>query len=372
MGEDDIVYKLAFSFLKKINADIVRETINNEVSPEEFFSLSSKELIIKMDLPNDHSFDRILRQEAVMAARHELEFVRRHNITPLFLLDKNYPSRLAEAEDPPIILYKLGETDLDCKHIASIVGTRRPSPYGVNFCGNLIDNLSEYFNDLLIVSGLAFGIDAVAHKKALENNLPTAAVVAHGLNLIYPAANRGLAKEIISNGGCIISEYPSGVKVFRSNFLARNRIVAALSDVTMVIESAVKGGAMSTANYAFSYSRDVMALPGRVSDELSSGCNLLIRKQKASLLTSAADVIETTGWKPLNLKVSAYQRNLFPDLEGDAKKIYDILRSELEPVQVDKIGYLSGLNAARLMSVLGELEFDGIIVRYPGNRYSIS
>ena len=305
-------------------------------------------------------------------ARNELAKISSHNITPLFLLDEDYPERLSEVEDAPITLYKLGDADLDSQEVCAVVGTRRPSPYGVEFCNRLIEELSIYFNEALIVSGLAFGIDATAHKKALDKELPTVAVVAHGLNMIYPAEHRNLAKEIIRKGGAILSEYPFGVKPFRGNFLARNRIVAALSDVTLVIESAIKGGAMSTANFAFSYSREVMALPGRATDELSAGCNLLIRKQKASLLSSVADIIEVTDWAPLNVKVSPQQRNLFPELEGDSKKIYESLKFQSDPVLVDKICYETGLAAAKVMAALGELEFDGIVIRHPGNRYSIS
>lgn len=369
---DENIYKIAFSFLKKINATLLRKFFEKGITPEEFFIIPVKELVKKLGITQDHSFDNFAREEAINMAKREWELTQRHNITPLFLMDEKYPERLAEIEDSPIILYKLGEADLDNDHIASVVGTRRPTSYGVDICGKLIEELSVYFNDALIVSGLAYGIDSVAHKKAIEFGLPTVAVVAHGLNMIYPANHRNLAKEIINRGGAIISEYPFGIKPFRANFLARNRIVAALSDVTMVIESAIKGGAMSTANFAFSYSRDLMAVPGRVFDELSQGCNLLIRKQKANLLTSAADVIETTGWKPLDIKISPQQRNLFPELEGEAKFIYENLKFSSEPLQIDRLAHLTGIPIAKLTALLGELEFDGIIMRHPGNRFSIS
>lgn len=370
--DSDLIYKMAFSFLKGMDASLLRELPANQISPRDFFNITSKDLVRKLNIRNQHYFDNSPRQEALALARAELSKISKHNITPLFLLDDDYPERLSEVEDAPIILYKLGDADLDAQKACAIVGTRRPSPYGVDFCNRLIDDLSVYFDDALIVSGLAYGIDATAHKKALDKNIPTVAVVAHGLNMIYPADHRNLAKEIVGKGGAIISEYPFGVKPFRGNFLARNRIVAALSDITLVIESAVKGGAMSTANFAFSYSRDVMALPGRITDELSGGCNLLIRKQKASLLSSVADIIEVTDWAPLNMKVSPRQRNLFPELEGDSKKIYEYLKLQPDSVLVDKICYETGLGAAKVMIALGELEFDGIVIRHPGNRYSIS
>lgn len=372
MNLNPFVYKIAFSFLKGANANLVREIEQRGVTPEEFFSLTTKELLTKLGIRSDHSLDKLQREEALALAEGELKNISNHNIHPLFILDDDYPSRLAEVEEAPIVIYKLGEADLECDEISAVVGTRRPSPYGVEFCKKLISDLSVYFPSLTIISGLAYGIDAVAHHTALESSLPTVAVVAHGLNMIYPANHRELAKEILRNGGAIISEYPFGVKPFKPNFLARNRIVAALSDVTVIVESALKGGAMSTANYAFSYSKDVAALPGRISDELSAGCNHLIRKQKASLITNAADLIELTGWKPLGIDVQPNQRNLFPELQGDMKTVYDFLKFNQEPVQTDAICQRTGLSASKVISILGEMEFDGIVIRYPGNRYSIS
>ena len=372
MGNRDIIYKMAFSFLKKISADFLRELDSREVSPEEFFNLSTKELVNKLALHHNHEFDKLKREEAVALAEKEWNKIKNHNIQPLFLLDDNYPQRLAETNEPPIILYKLGEADLDSEQTVAIVGTRKPTPYGIDFCNKIVDELGTYFPDISIVSGLAYGVDATSHKKALEKNLPTIAVVAHGLNMIYPAAHRNLAKEIIHKGGAIISEYPFNTQPYKPNFLARNRIIAGLSCATIVAESSIKGGAMSTANFAFLYNREVMALPGRSSDELSSGCNLLIRKNKAHLIEGAADFVEIMGWKPLNLPIETQQRNLFPELQGDTKKIYEKLQSSREPVQLDQLCYQTGLNPSKLLVILGELEFDGIIIRHPGNRYSIS
>ena len=372
MANKEVAYKIAFSFLKKMNATMLREMESKDISPEEFFTLPTKELIYKLGIINNHDFDKIEREEAVFQATQELEKTERHNITPLFLLDEDYPERLSEIYDPPIVIYKLGEADLEEPQVISVVGTRRPTPYGVEFCNKLIDDLGDYFPELSVVSGLAYGIDAVAHKKALDKGLKTVAVVAHGLNMIYPAAHRNLAKEIVHTGGAIISEYPFGVKPYKQHFLARNRIVAGLSDATIVVESNIKGGAMSTANFAFQYNRDVMALPGRVSDDLSSGCNLLIRKNKAHLISSAADFIDTTGWQPMGLPISAMQQNLFPELSGDEKNIYELLKYSGDPVHIDQISYKTGLKMADLTALLGKLEFDGIIMRYPGNRFTIS
>lgn len=370
--EKEIIYKIAYSFLKGITAPLLREFEERNMGAEEFFRSSTKELVSKLKISKSPFLETLQREEALSLAKKEYDLISRHNITPLFFLDENYPQRLSEIEDAPVILYCLGNPEFENDHDVSIVGTRRPTPYGVNFCRQLINDLSDYFPDLCVISGLAFGIDAEAHKKALERNLKTVAVVAHGLNMIYPSGHRDLARSIVRSGGSILSEYPFGVKPYKPHFLERNRIVAALSDVTVVVESAIKGGAMSTANFAFSYSREVMALPGRISDENSGGCNLLIRKQKASLISNAADVIETTGWKPLDIQVSPQQRNLFPELEGDFKTVYELIKFSQEPMQSDRICNLTKLSASVVLSVLGELEFDGIIIRHPGNRFSIA
>ncbi|MCH5230777.1 MAG: DNA-processing protein DprA [Muribaculaceae bacterium] len=373
MAADEMVFKMAFSFLKgKLTADLLREFESRGVTPEEFFTLPTKELVNRLGIPQNHDFDKMAREEALTLARNEAALIKNHNITPLFVLDEDYPPQLAETPDPPLILYKLGEAPLDLDYMVAVVGTRKPTPYGLDFCNRIVDEIGDYFPDVEIISGLAYGVDAAAHRKALEKNLKTVAVVAHGLNMIYPAANRNLAKEIIRSGGAILSEYPFGVQPFKPNFLARNRIVAGLSDVTIVVESNIKGGAMSTANYAFLYNRDVMALPGRSIDDLSSGCNLLIRKNKAHLVTCAADLIEVTGWQPLNLPLDTSGRNLFPELTGDNKKIYDTLKYSSEPMQIDQLVHLTGIVASKLLALLSELEFDGIIMRYPGNRYSLA
>ena len=372
MREIEVAYKMAFSFLKKrLSAEDLREIASKGVTPEDFFTLPTKDLIGRTGMRLGHDFDKLAREEALSLARKECGKIEHHNIQALFVLDEDYPAQLAETEDAPLILYKLGEADISGEHMVAVVGTRKPTPYGDTFCRKIVDEIGDYFPDAVIVSGLAYGVDACAHKMALEKGLTTIAVVAHGLNMIYPAANRSIARDIVKSGGAILSEYPFDVKPFKPNFLARNRIVAGLCDVTIVVESNIKGGAMSTANYAFMYNREVMALPGRATDDLSSGCNLLIRKNKAHLIECCADLIETTGWQPMNIQVKPEQRNLFPELEGDAKRIYELLKYSPEPLQADQLVHQTGLSAAKLLPILGELEFDGIIMRYPGNRYSI-
>ena len=362
---------MGVAFTPGMNSSIARRIEENDLPLSDFFEMPTSELLASLSLGEGIRLDKVRREEALFRARKEMEFVERHAIRPLYFSDERYPMLLREAPDAPVMLFQLGDTDLNSPHIMNIVGTRRASPYASTFCNGFIPDMAAYFPDLLIVSGLAFGVDSLAHKGAIENGLNTVAVVAHGLDTLYPAANRDLARRILKSGGSIVSEYPSGTTPFQKRFLERNRIVAGMSELTLVVESPIKGGAMSTANIAFSYSRDVAAVPGRVTDAMSEGCNFLIRKQKASLLTSAADVVELMGWRPAGIKVKPRQRNLFPELSGEGAEIYGQLKNHVSPLTLDEIHSATHISVPSLMALLTELEFDGVVVRLPGNRYSV-
>lgn len=355
-----------------VNAEIVRRMEETGVSIGDFFNLDTSALSGALGLGRGMKFERAARDEARIRARREMAFMDKHKIRALFICDDDYPFMLRETPDAPVLLYCLGNPDLNCEHIINMVGTRKCTQYGSTWCHRAVEELAAYFPDLTVVSGLAYGIDSEAHKAALENNARTVAVVAHGLDTIYPSGNRDLARRIVREGGSVLSEYPSGTTAYPQRFLERNRIVAGLCEMTIVVESPVKGGAMNTANTAFGYGREVGALPGRVSDITSGGCNQLIRKNKATLISCAADVIELLGWRPAGIRVDARQRNLFPELIGDSSRIYEALKFESEPMSVDALHMQTGLPVPSLMSALTELEFDGIIIRLPGNRYTIS
>lgn len=371
-SEHETIYRIALGMMKGINSQMVRRMIDAGVSAEDFFTLDLLSVSDALGLNSKTGFGAHDRENALKRAAEEYAFISRHSVKVISLLDDNYPWLLAETPDAPVTLYMLGDADLNSQHTISVVGTRKPTQYGMNFCKQFCSDLGGYFPDLTIVSGLALGIDSAAHTAALETNHPTVAVVAHGLDILYPAVNRDLARKIIKSGGAIITEYPSGSTPYAARFLERNRIVAGLSQITAVIESPIKGGAMSTANFAFHYNREVVSLPGRVTDHVSAGCNLLIRKEKAHLLTAAADVIELMDWKPLGKHIEPRQRNLFPELEGISGRIYEILKFESESVAIDTLHQRTGLSLPELMSALTDLEFDGIVTRQPGNRYSIS
>ena len=356
-----------------VDAAVVRMMDEAGVSFQEFFALDMASLASRLGVTQ--YYQDLDRQQALFNARKELEFVERHGMRAVFMTDDEYPALLRESPDAPVLIYVLGEADLNAFPAFNVVGTRRCTAYGQNFTASFVKDMAAYFPNGMVVSGLAYGIDAAAHIAALECGLKTVAVMAHGLDMIYPAAHRDFARRIINAGGAIVSEYPSGIRPFQRNFLQRNRIVAGMCEVTVVAESEVRGGAMSTANQAFSYSREVFALPGRLSDVTSSGCNALISRQKAHIFTGIADFISVMGWEipAIGAKVAkASCDSLFPELEGDAAKVYEFLRCNGGAPSIDEIHRITALPMPKLMSILGELEFDGIITKLPGARYELS
>ncbi len=362
---------MALSFVPGTDPSFVRHMVAAGVSVEEFFSSSQQELSARLGIKAAPLLDRMVRDEALFKAKKEAEFMQKHGIVSFSITDDDYPSRLSDIDRAPLTLYRLGEADMDADKMFSIVGTRHSTSYGTRYVANLVEELAPYFPGMVIVSGLALGIDSAAHEAALKAGLPTVAVVAHGLNTIYPAVNRDLARRIIAAGGAILSEYPSGVTPYRSRFLERNRIVATMTDAVLVAESAEKGGAMSTAAVAASYGRELLALPGRIGDEMSAGCNRLIRSQKALMAGSAVEMMSMLGWQPKSVKMAPKQRDLFPELSGNEKSIYDALRFSQEPMPVDALRERTGIAIHDLMASLGEMEFEGIIDRLPGNRFTL-
>lgn len=364
--------RLAVALTPGVNADVARRMAEAGIEPEDYVSLPIDELNERIGISPVCRIQDMHRQEAIARARGEYEFMEAHSIEALYLDDETYPWRLAEVHDAPVLLYKLGRLDLNSVEGVAVVGTRRCTSYGVSSTESIVRGLGERFERLAIVSGLAYGIDAVAHRESMRANMPTVAVVAHGLDTIYPAQHRRLAADIIREGGCILSEYPRGSRAFRRCFLERNRIVAGMSGAVLVMESEIKGGAMSTAGQAFGYDREVFALPGRITDSSSNGCNHLISCDKARILIDAVQIGSVMGWRMLGVDTSKVERNLFPELEGDNRKIYDTLRVRGGTAGIDDLHLQTGLPVATLMSLLSELEFDGIVMRLPGNKYTLT
>jgi DNA processing protein len=297
----------------------------------------------------------------------EIAFIERYKITPLFITDVKYPRRLLNCYDSPVLLYYRGKTDLNAANIVSIVGTRNHSEYGKHICEKFIEDLKE--QQVLVVSGLAFGIDTIAHKAALKNALPTVGVLAHGLDRIYPVLNKSLAKRMAEEGG-LLTEFKSDTNPDRENFPKRNRIVAGICDALVVVESGKKGGSLITAELANSYNRDVFALPGRTTDAKSEGCNYLIKNNKSVLVTAADDLLEFMNWKPVARPLKPVQRELFITLTPEEKILIDLLQQQ-EQTSIDELSLNANLSSSAIAAALLALELQGLIVCLPGKRYKM-
>jgi DNA processing protein len=303
-------------------------------------------------------------------AEKEIKFIEKFKIKPLFISDKDYPQRLLNCYDSPTLLFYKGTADLNATKIVSIIGTRTHTEYSKKMTDKLIEELS--IQNILIVSGMAFGVDALAHKAAVKNNLPTIGVLGHGLDQIYPPDHSNLAKDMVKNGGGLLTEFRSQTKPDKHNFPTRNRIVAGMSDATIVIESGIKGGGMVTAELANGYNKDVFAFPGKVTDNKSAGCNYLIKSNRAMLLTDAQQLIEIMGWeeKSQKLKVKS-QKEIFIELSKDEKIIVDILK-EKETVHIDEINLRSGLSSSTIAAAILNLELQNVVNGLPGKIYKLS
>ncbi len=312
----------------------------------------------------------IFQKEVMLNAEKEVSFIRKHSIDAFFYIDKEYPARLKNCEDAPILLFFKGSCQLNAARVVAIVGTRQYSPYGRDLTEQLVAELQKY--NVLIVSGLAYGIDIIAHRAATQNQMPNVAVTAHGLDRIYPSAHASSAERMLKNGG-VLTEYLSGTIPDRENFPARNRIVAGMSDATIVIESAIKGGALITAEIANGYNRDVFAFPGRISDTASQGCNQLIRENKAMLVTSAEDIARAMNWdleEEEKRKKIKKQLNLFHELSQEEQVLVLILKEE-GIVAIDTIAIKAMLPVSKVSSLLLNLEFAGVLRSLPGKVYEL-
>lgn len=370
--EDSRLLPLAFALAKGTTMQMLRELRENGIDYSDLFKMTDIDLHSLSGDRNSRLPDESTLREASIRAREELEYCDSHHIRVIVPDSEEYPQRLLELFDAPKALFAVGDADLNAERMLSFVGTRMPTPYGLNFVKTAIEELGAEKPAATIVSGLAYGIDAASHGASLSAGLPTVAVVAHGLDTIYPSANRDLAKRIVGAGGAIVSEYAHGVKPYRGHFLQRNRIIAAMSDGCIVAESDLRGGAMSTAATAFHANREVMALPGRSSDRFSAGCNNLIRRNIASLVTSAKEILQTMGWEKSPDAEKERVKTLFPELDEPAKSIYEALSGYSEPASIDRLRADLGIAVNVLLSQLGEMEFSGLVIKFPGNRFAIS
>ena len=371
MNEETLLYRMAFASVRGMGVDLASKLLDVVGSERDYFNATEREL---QDLTGGHHkmCERGYRDERLEAARRELDFVANNHVKVFYYTDDDYPTRLLhDASDAPILLYGAGDCDLNAQHVVSIVGTRRATAYGARFVESLVEGLAEQLDSLIVVSGLAYGTDINAHRAALKREVPTVGVLACGLNKIYPAVHRREATAMARHGGMVVTDYQSQDEMHRGNFLARNRIIAALADCTVIVESADTGGSLVTASLAASYSRDVFAVPGRVGDQYSMGCNKLIKSNRAAALTSADDLIKEMRWKPKKRAVTEpEQREFFPQLTADEQRVVELLRERGE-LHVNDISTALSLPIYRTLALLVALDTRGLLHTLPGSRYSL-
>ena len=362
------LYQIALTQIKGVGVAHARNLMEFMGDEEEIFkgSISKLEAIPRI---SKRLISEIRNPEVLRKAEKELEFVIKNNLHLIFYTDEKYPQRLNNCVDAPILMYAKGDVDFNREKVISIVGTRNSTRYGNDFSREFIKELSLKFPDVQIISGLAYGIDICAHRAALENGLSTVAVLGHGLDRIYPYVHRQTAIEITKNGA-LLTEYPSETNPDGHNFVRRNRIVAGMADATIVMESGTKGGSLITADIANSYFREVFALPGRIHDKMSYGCNKLISENKALLLQNTENFISQMGWVMDERKILPRQTELFHDLTPDEEKVYEILKKD-RPKQLNNLSIELNVPLTELLMTLLELEMKNIVTALPGGMYKI-
>ena len=359
-------YEIALSLTSGIGAVTARSLIDHFGDAEAIFKANKTQLTAVQGIGIKIA-DSILKQQAFARAEKELAFAQRYKIDILTYTSDSYPARLRNCYDAPMVLYYKGTADLNSTKIVSIVGTRRATPYGKELTQSLVESLKQH--DILVISGLAHGIDGIAHKACLKAGIPNIGVVGHGLDRIYPAQHRAIAEKMISNGG-LLTEFTSETNPDRENFPKRNRIVAGMADATIIVEASLTGGALITAELANSYNRDVFAYPGRVKDEFSAGCNYLIKTHRANLMTSPNDLLYIMGWATDKLPEPVKQISLNLNLSADEQKIVDILKVK-GSLAYDALSLQAGMPQSKLAITVLALEMQGIVVALPGKIYRL-
>lgn len=365
----ELIHKLALGLIPNVGVITAKKLISFLGSIDAIFDSHPKELRKIPGIGELAMKSLKLSEKYVERAEQEIEFIEKNDIQFIFYTDKDFPSRLKHCDDGPIGLFYKGALKKNDK-IISIVGTRNATDYGIDNCYNLISQLKDFGYNPIIVSGLAFGIDAAAHKAALKYDLHTYAVLGNGLHTIYPGVHRKLSDKIIQSGA-LISEFYSNTRIDKNNFVKRNRIIAGLADATIVVESKEKGGALITADIANSYNRDVLAFSGRNNDITSSGCNWLIKTNRAALIENAEDLEYALGWTREERAKEAFQKSLFENLSHDEEIIVNILK-ENNNAEIDKIYLLSQMPVSKVSTLLLNLEFSGIVKCLPGKVYKLT
>ena len=367
MTEHDLIYAIALQNTPRIGATTAKKLISYCGSAERVLK-SKKHSLLNIDGIGEATIKSLFDKHYLDEAEKEIQFIKDHGITVLYFTESDYPERLKECLDGPIVLFQKGNINLQNKHIISIVGTRKITTSGIAFCQKLIEQLTSY--NPIIVSGFAYGTDITAQKAAIKNNLQTIGCLAHGFDQMYPKAHKKYVKDIEAYGG-FYTDFSSNAPFERNNFLKRNRIIAGLSEATIVVESAEKGGSLVTADIANSYNREVFAVPGRTTDSQSVGCNNLIKSQRAHLLSDPLDIPYLLNWQLKDETKPPVQKQLFVELNSEEQKIYSYLNVQGKML-LDSIAIDCNIPSYKAASVLLNMELKGVIRPLPGKLFELA
>jgi DNA processing protein len=359
----DLVHKIALIKIPGIGAVTARNLVSYCGGAKEVFESKKKDLL-KIPGIGANTAELILQQKVLDFAEKEVLFMERNNIHAYFYADKDFPSRLKHNHDCPFLLFYKGNADLNHPRIVGIIGTREATAQGKAICEEIIEGLKPY--GVNTISGLAYGIDVVAHRKSVAIDIPSVGVMANGMNKLYPADHASIVAKMVECGG-VLTEHSSDTMAKAEHFPMRNRIVAAMCDALIVVETAAKGGSMITADLAFGYNKDIFAVPGRLRDKYSEGCNLLIKTDRARLVESAKDIADNMRWEEMDAR-KVIQQQLFIDLTPPEQALLDIIKGS-ENISIDEISYRSQLPPSELAALLLTLEFKSVICSLPGKRY---
>jgi DNA processing protein len=368
MNEEEHIYSIALTQLPGIGVVWAKNLLDMAGSAVSIFK-NKEELFHRIPKIPSRIKEALNNSNALARAEKEYKFILKNKIQCITIKEESYPLRLRECDDAPIVLFYKGMGNLNAPHVISIVGTRRATDYGIRICNHFIEELHPLCPDVLIVSGLAYGIDIHTHRAALVCQLSTVGVLAHGLDRIYPSEHRKTAVDMLERGG-LLTEFLTETVPDKYNFVHRNRIIAGLSEATIVVESAQKSGALITAEIAGDYHRDCFAFPGKITDEYSQGCNRLIRDNKAVLIQSTEDFVQAMNWNTQSKEIKQVQRNLFPDLSDDEKQIVSLLDKQGD-MQINQLAVTSDMPIQKINIILFELEMKGVLRALAGGMYRL-